>query len=170
MRFPLVDFLRAGFTSRHQVGGRSAGLSGPGLTADVEVDVATQPLLIADGNVRIEQRDPEESIATAVEVPAWLAPVRPAPQPPVSLPRASSLAELARESLLSSPRSMRRRTCRYEHPRVHGQSHLHAFRDGTEVLHIIAAESRRRFRLRRRRPEAPCVSNHNPPLSLDGAG
>ncbi len=101
--------------------------------------MATQPLLVAHGNVGLEERDPEESIATPVELIAK--------------------AGLVVHEVPS-----------YEHVGVRGQSHLHALRDGTRVLHIIAAESRRRFRRRRRRAEAPRVSNHNPPLSLDGAG
>jgi glycosyltransferase involved in cell wall biosynthesis len=42
----------------------------------------------------------------------------------------------------------------YEHVRVSGRSHLHAFRDGARVLHTIVVESRRRSRVRRRCAES----------------
>lgn len=56
--------------------------------------MATQPPVVARGDVRIEGREPEGSATTAVEVPNCSQSAQPAPQPPACLSRASSLAEL----------------------------------------------------------------------------
>ncbi len=42
----------------------------------------------------------------------------------------------------------------YEHIRAYGRSNLHAVRDGSRVMHTIAVESRRRWRVRRRATES----------------
>ena len=55
--------------------------------------MASQPLSAAEGGVCIQDRDAERSSAVALDVPYWPAPVSPARSGPISLRRASDLAE-----------------------------------------------------------------------------
>jgi glycosyltransferase involved in cell wall biosynthesis len=60
----------------------------------LEVDMANQPLRAGDQKLISQGLDRQGSIAADVDVPRHLEPSSPAPEPPVSVLRASNLAEL----------------------------------------------------------------------------
>jgi glycosyltransferase involved in cell wall biosynthesis len=60
----------------------------------VEVDMANQPLRAADRDVSMQGRDHKRPIAADVDVPRRREPTSPSSELPVSLPRASSLADI----------------------------------------------------------------------------